>query len=89
MPLFSSNFFPKKPSPRKTELPVINKELGQEKASQEVGLEIGPIKLNLGDQESVFDNGEWVPGINMRNNHVEHLSCTAAVLIMNVINEYG
>jgi hypothetical protein len=41
---------------------VIDKELGPEKASQEVGLEIGPIKLKLGDQESVFDNGEWVLG---------------------------
>ena len=70
MPLFSSKFFPKKPSARKTELSVIEKELGPEKASQEVGLEIGPIKLKLGDQESVFDNGEWVPGNNMRNNTV-------------------
>ncbi|GFG31258.1 hypothetical protein Cfor_03263 [Coptotermes formosanus] len=61
MPLFSSKFFPKKPSSRKVELSVINKELSPEKASQEVGLEVGPIKLKLGDQESVFDNGEWVP----------------------------
>ena len=56
MPLFSSKYFPKKPSPRKTQLSVIVKELGPEKASQEVGLETGPIKLKLGDQESVFDN---------------------------------
>lgn len=69
MPLFSSKFFSKEPSPRKTELSVIDKELGPE----EVGLEIGPIKLKLGDQESVFDNGEWVPGNNMRNNTVLNL----------------
>ena len=71
--MFSSKFFPKKPSPRKTELSVTDKELGLEKASQEVGLEIGLIKLKLGDQESVFDNGEWVPGNNMRNNTVLNL----------------
>jgi len=74
MPLFSSKFFPKKPSPRKTELSVIDKELGPEKASQEVGLEVGPIKLKLGDQESVFDDGEWVPGNNKRKNSVLNLS---------------
>jgi hypothetical protein len=73
MPLFSSKFFPKKPSPRKTELSVIDKELGPETASQEVGLEIGPIKLKLGDQESLFDNGEWVPGKSMRDNTVLNL----------------
>jgi hypothetical protein len=72
MPLFSSKFFPKKPSPRKTEFSVIDKELGPQKASQEVGLEIGRIKLKL-DQESVFENGEWVPGNNMRNNTVLNL----------------
>jgi len=70
MPLFTSKFFPKKSSPRKTELSVIDKELGPEKASQELGLEVGRIKLKLGDQESVFDNGEWVPGNNIRNNTV-------------------
>jgi hypothetical protein len=51
MPLFSSKFFPKKPSLSKTELSVTDKELGPEKASQEVGLEIAWIKLKLGDQE--------------------------------------
>jgi hypothetical protein len=62
MPLFSNKFSPKRPSPRKVELSVINKELVPDKASQDLGLEIGPIKLKLGDQESLFDNGEWVPG---------------------------
>ena len=71
--MFSSEFFPKKPSPKKTELSVIDKELGPEKASQEVGFDIGPIKLKLGDQESVINNGEWVPGNNMRNNTVLNL----------------
>jgi hypothetical protein len=80
MPLFSSKFFSlKKPSPRKIELSVIDKELGPEKASQELGLVVGPIKLKLGEQESVFDNGEWVPGNSMRNNSVESLSCTTTV----------
>jgi hypothetical protein len=29
--------------------------------------------LKLGDQESVFDNGEWVPGNDMKNNTVLNL----------------
>jgi len=62
--------FPKKPSPRKTELSLTDKVLGPEKASRELGFDIRPIKLKLGDQESVFNNGEWVPGNNMRNNTV-------------------
>lgn len=62
MPLFSNKFCPKKPTPRKVELSVLNKELGPEKALQALGLEIGPIRLKLGDQESLFDNGEWLPG---------------------------
>ncbi|PNF16889.1 chibby-like protein 1 [Cryptotermes secundus] len=61
MPLFSNKFCPKKPTPRKVELSVLNKELGPEKALQDLGLEIGPIRLKLGDQESLFDNGEWLP----------------------------
>jgi hypothetical protein len=48
-------------------LSVTDKELGPEKTSQEVGSEIGPIKLKL-DNESVFDSGEWVPGNNIKNN---------------------
>jgi hypothetical protein len=67
MPLFSNKFFPKKPTPRKVELSVINKELVPEKALQDLGLQIGPIKLKLGDQVSLFDNGEWVPGNYVRN----------------------
>jgi hypothetical protein len=67
MPLFSNKFCPKKPTPRKVELSILNKELGPEKALQDLGLEIGPIKLKLGDQESLFDNGEWVPGNCVRN----------------------
>jgi hypothetical protein len=37
---FQVNSFLKKPSPRETELSVTGEELGPEKASQEVGLEI-------------------------------------------------
>lgn len=62
MPLFSNKFCPKKPTPRRVELSILNKELGPEKALQDLGLEIGPIRLKLGDQESLFDNGEWLPG---------------------------
>jgi len=51
-------------------LSLTDKVLGPEKASQELGFDIGPIKLKLEDQELVFNNGEWVPGNNMRNNTV-------------------
>jgi len=30
---------------------------------EDLGMEVGPIKLRLGDQETVFLNGEWTPGI--------------------------
>ena len=55
--MFSGNVFPKKSSPRIIALSVTDKELGPEIASQEVGLEFGTMKLKLGDQELVFDNG--------------------------------
>jgi hypothetical protein len=58
MPFFSNKFFPKKPAPRKVQLSAINREF----VPEDLGLEVGPIKLKLGDQESVFVNGEWVPG---------------------------
>ncbi|KAJ9578697.1 hypothetical protein L9F63_005059 [Diploptera punctata] len=61
MPLFSNKFSPKKPIPRKANLSLISKVLGSEKLLQELGVEVGPIKLKLGDQESVFQDGQWVP----------------------------
>jgi hypothetical protein len=75
MPLFSNKFFPKKPTSRKLELSTINKELAPEKALQDLGLEIGPIKLKLGDQESLFNNGEWVPGNRNSINSYYLLAC--------------
>jgi hypothetical protein len=58
MPLFSNKFSPKRPAPRRVELSVTKKEL----VPEDLGLEVEPIKLKLGDQVSLFDNGVWVPG---------------------------
>ena len=55
MPLFGNKF-----SPKKTPLRKNNVTLNSEKVEELVG-EQRAIKLRLGDQELVFDDGEWVP----------------------------
>ncbi|KDR19058.1 protein chibby homolog 1 [Zootermopsis nevadensis] len=57
MSFFSNKFSHKKPAPRRVPLPGTNREF----VPEDLGLEIGPVKLKLGDQESIFVNGEWVP----------------------------
>ncbi|KAK3930380.1 Protein chibby-like protein 1 [Frankliniella fusca] len=59
MPLFSNKFSPKKIPGRKTD-PNLSRVVDLSD-SQEFGTDIGPIKLRLGDQEAVFDNGQWIP----------------------------
>lgn len=60
MPLFSSNkFSPKKIPQRKSRNNPKKKPIpGQE----EEKFENDKIKLNIGDQQCVFDDGEWIPG---------------------------
>ena len=54
MPLFSNKFTPKRPAPRKAK--------PSEQPEEDFSVEVGPIKLKLGDQESVFQDGQWIPG---------------------------
>ncbi|XP_049852848.1 protein chibby homolog 1 [Schistocerca gregaria] len=56
MPLFSNKFSPRKPTPRKAIATI-----GQERPTEDLGLEVGEIRIRLGEQEAVFDKGEWLP----------------------------
>lgn len=61
MPLFSSNkFSPKKIPQRKSRNNIPKKKPipGQEEET----FENDKIKLNIGDQLCVFNDGEWIPG---------------------------
>ncbi|XP_077287980.1 beta catenin antagonist chibby [Arctopsyche grandis] len=60
MPLFSNKFSPKRIPARKFDSNIVNRELGPEFATRELGLEIPSIKLNLSKQEIAFDDGNWV-----------------------------
>lgn len=62
MPLFSSNkFLPKKIPPRKisTNFPKVAGN-GQD---EEMRLDVEKIHLQIGDQLTVFEDGDWIPGI--------------------------
>lgn len=65
MPLFPNKFSPKKIPSRKSD-PDSARVVDQSN-SLEFGPEIGPIKLRLGDQEAVFQDGQWIPGNNREN----------------------
>lgn len=68
MPLFPNKFSPKKIPSRKSDVSV--SRVVDPSDSQEFSSEIGPIKLCLGDQEAVFENGLWIPGLSRLNcNH--------------------
>jgi len=60
MPLFPNKFSPKKIPSRKLD-PDLSRAVDQSN-SLEFSPEIGPIKLRLGDQEAVFQDGQWIPG---------------------------
>ena len=58
MPLFGGNkFSPKKGPPRKfPSMSNLNLDATQKT------MEAGPIKLKLGSQQIVFDDGQWITG---------------------------
>lgn len=62
MPLFSNKFSPKKTPTRKAATSLARKDLSPKRIEKELGPEVGPIKLRLGDQETVFKEGAWIPG---------------------------
>ncbi|KOC68742.1 Protein chibby like protein 1 [Habropoda laboriosa] len=61
MPLFSNKFSPKKTPTRKAAVFLANKDFGPKCIEKELGPNIGPIRLKLGDQETVFKSGSWIP----------------------------
>ncbi|XP_031833096.1 beta catenin antagonist chibby [Nomia melanderi] len=61
MPLFSNKFSPKKTPTRKVGVFLINKDLSPQRIEKELGPNVGPIRLKLGDQETVFESGVWIP----------------------------
>ncbi|XP_076756635.1 beta catenin antagonist chibby [Xylocopa sonorina] len=61
MPLFSNKFSPKKTPTRKAGVFLANKDLSPKRIEKELGLNVGPIRLKLGDQETVFESGSWIP----------------------------
>ncbi|XP_066595169.1 protein chibby homolog 1 [Prorops nasuta] len=61
MQFFTNKFSPKKTPTRKASVFLANKDLSPKRIEKELGLEIGPIRLRLGDQESVFEAGLWIP----------------------------
>lgn len=62
MPLFFNKFSPKKTPTRKVSVFLANKNLSPKRIEKELGPEVGPIRLRLGDQEAVFEAGLWIPG---------------------------
>lgn len=60
MPLFPNKFSPKKTPTRKA-LAFLNKNLSPKRIEKELGPEVGPIRLRLGDQEAIFEAGLWIP----------------------------
>ncbi|XP_035721143.1 protein chibby homolog 1-like [Vespa mandarinia] len=61
MPLFSNKFSPKKTPTRKAPTFLMNKDLSPKRIEKELGPDIGSIRIRLGDQETVFENGSWIP----------------------------
>lgn len=61
MPLFGNKFSPKKGAPRKSQS-LSNLNLDASERQVQFGLDYGPIKLKLGPNEMIFDNGLWIPG---------------------------
>ncbi|XP_043282564.1 protein chibby homolog 1 [Venturia canescens] len=61
MPFFTNKFSPKKIPTRKADVSLANKDLSPKRIERELGPDIGPIKLRLGDQEATFDEGLWIP----------------------------
>lgn len=57
MPLFSNKFSPKKAHSRKSVI-SLNTDAELENLVQDNGT----VRVKLGDQELVFENGAWVPG---------------------------
>ncbi|XP_049869435.1 protein chibby homolog 1 [Pectinophora gossypiella] len=61
MPLFSSKFAPKTIPVRRQDTSVIKNEFGSDYAAKELSLDMGPLKIKLGDFEVSYEDGQWIP----------------------------
>ena len=81
MPLFGNKFSPKKTAARKwPSLSSLN--LDSTTQNKEFGLDPGPIKIKLGGNEVVFDNGQWIAGIHI------HLIFSLRMMLSNTKSFY-
>ena len=56
------SFSTKKTPARKIANSLANKDLSPKRIEKELGSNIGEIKINLGEQQAIFDQGIWKPG---------------------------
>ena len=61
MNFFTNKFSPKKTPSRKVCVSLANKDLSPKRIERELGPDICPIQLRLGDQVVTFENGLWIP----------------------------
>ncbi|KAJ2945973.1 hypothetical protein O0L34_g4892 [Tuta absoluta] len=61
MPLFSNKFAPRTIPVRRQDTAVIKNEFGSDYAAKELALDVGPIKMKLGDFEMSYEDGQWIP----------------------------
>lgn len=59
MPLFGSKFSPKKPPSRKSSASTA---AAGENLDEKMVAEDRAVRLKLGEQETIFKDGEWIPG---------------------------
>ena len=67
MPLFGNKFSPKKGTPRKYPS-LSNLNLDATEKQNEFGLDLGPVKLRLGSNEIMFNDGQWIAGDHDKSN---------------------
>lgn len=85
MPLFSSKFTPKTIPVRKQDTSVIKKEFGSDYASSELSIDVGPLKIKLGDFEVSFEDGQWIPGNNYFTTNFKEVNLTL-IFFLNIVN---
>ncbi|XP_012287252.1 protein chibby homolog 1 isoform X2 [Orussus abietinus] len=61
MPLFSNKFSPKKTPTRKVSISLVNSNSSPQRIEKELGSQVGPVRICLGNQKAVFEDGQWIP----------------------------
>lgn len=70
MPLFSSSKFSPKKTPQRKTCQNFSK-IKANAQDEELKLDVETIKLNIGDQMTVFTDGEWISGIYFHSQLLE------------------